>query len=102
MVNNAGICVESSKPAPIDQSNEDIFDAHMQINVKGVYLGCKYALKQMKEQEPLASGDRGWIVNLASISAFVGMPGLRKKLFRLSFLSRLLTRCLDAEQRVSF
>lgn len=85
MVNNAGICVESSKPLPIDQSAEDIFDPHMQINVKGVYLGCKYALKQMKEQEPRTSGDRGWIVNLASISAFVGMPGLRRQFFRLSF-----------------
>ncbi|KAI9727384.1 MAG: hypothetical protein M1834_008455 [Cirrosporium novae-zelandiae] len=76
MVNNAGMCTETSSPKPIDESNEDIFDAHMAVNVKGVYLGCKYALRQMKKQEPLPNSDRGWIVNLASVSALVGMHGL--------------------------
>ncbi|OJD40340.1 gluconate 5-dehydrogenase [Diplodia corticola] len=76
VVNNAGICGEAANPAPIDESNEDMFDAHLAINTKGAYLGCKYAVQQMKTQEPHASGIRGWIVNVASLGATVGIPGL--------------------------
>jgi NAD(P)-dependent dehydrogenase (short-subunit alcohol dehydrogenase family) len=77
MVNNAGICTEAKNPKPIDESDEAVFDAHTNVNVKGTFLGCKYAVRQMKKQDPLPSGDRGFIVNLASIVALVGMAGMR-------------------------
>lgn len=76
MVNNAGICTEAANPAPVDESSEEQFDRHLQINTKGAYLGCKYAVEQMKKQEPHACGVRGWIVNVASLGATVGIPGL--------------------------
>ncbi|OMP86118.1 putative oxidoreductase [Diplodia seriata] len=76
VVNNAGICSEAANPAPVDESSEGDFDRHLQINTKGAYLGCKYAVRQMKRQEPHACGVRGWIVNVASLGATVGIPGL--------------------------
>ncbi|KAK7712320.1 hypothetical protein SLS57_007791 [Botryosphaeria dothidea] len=79
MVNNAGICTEAANPAPIDESSEEGFDRHLQINTKGAYLGCKFAVQQMKKQEPHACGIRGWIVNVASIGALIGIPGIGEK-----------------------
>jgi NAD(P)-dependent dehydrogenase (short-subunit alcohol dehydrogenase family) len=78
VVNNAGICSEAGNPQPIDQVDEDVFDAHMRINARGVFLGCKYAIRQFKKQEPYANGMRGWVVNLASMVSNFGLPGLSK------------------------
>ncbi|KAK3714305.1 hypothetical protein LTR37_007891 [Vermiconidia calcicola] len=44
------------------------------VNSTGVFLGCKYASKQMLNQEPHSSGDRGWIINTASILGLVAAP----------------------------
>ncbi len=52
-----------------------VLDRSLAINVKGVWLGCKYAIAQFLEQEPHPSGDRGWIINLSSICGLVGMAG---------------------------
>jgi hypothetical protein len=41
-------------------------------------LGTKYATKQMVSQEPGANGDRGWIVNLASVYGLGGGVGIGK------------------------
>jgi NAD(P)-dependent dehydrogenase (short-subunit alcohol dehydrogenase family) len=76
VVNNAGICMEAGNPLPIDQVDEDMFDAHMRINTRGVFLGCKYAVRQFKAQVPHPNGMRGWIVNLASMVSNIGMQGL--------------------------
>ncbi|KAF2646769.1 NAD(P)-binding protein [Massarina eburnea CBS 473.64] len=77
LVNNAGICTEANKPAPIDEVDEDAFDAHLRINSRGVFLGCKYVIQQMKKQEiHQSSGLRGWIVNFASMVSNIGMAGL--------------------------
>ncbi|GME27412.1 Gluconate 5-dehydrogenase [Neofusicoccum parvum] len=76
MVNNAGICTEAANPAPVDESSEESFDRHFQINTKGAYLGCKYAVRQMKKQEPHECGLRGWIVNVSSVGALIGIPGI--------------------------
>lgn len=46
----------------------------MAINARSVFFGCKYAAAQMLEQEPHSSGDRGWIINIASIAALIGLP----------------------------
>lgn len=92
MVNNAGICTEAANPAPIDESSEEGFDRHLQINTKGAYLGCKFAVQQMKKQEPHACGIRGWIVNVASIGALIGIPGIGEK-GQLGWLLIKLTVC---------
>ena len=80
-MNNAGICTEAGDPRPIDQVDEDAFDAHMRINARGVFLGSKYAVQQFKKQEPLANGMRGWIVNFASMVSNIGMQGLSKSTY---------------------
>lgn len=79
MVNNAGICTEAANPAPVDESSEESFDRHFQINTKGAYLGCKYAVRQMKKQEPHECGLRGWIVNVSSVGALIGIPGIGRR-----------------------
>ncbi|KAJ5084075.1 hypothetical protein NUU61_008654 [Penicillium alfredii] len=73
MVNNAGVNVESLEPAIIHEASEELFDKTLAINTKGVFLGSKYATAQMLKQEPHANGDRGWIVNVASIMGLVGL-----------------------------
>ena len=42
------------------------------INSTGIFLGIKYASKQMIKQEPYAGSDRGWIINAASVNAMMG------------------------------
>lgn len=44
--NNAGI---EGAVAPITEFPEEVFDKVMAVNVKGVFLGCKYVLPQMND-----------------------------------------------------
>lgn len=76
MVNNAGVALETNHgPLPIHETSETTFDQTLLVNARSVFLGCKYAAKQMLKQEPHKSGDRGWIVNMASVIGLVGMGG---------------------------
>lgn len=76
--NYAGIAAETAHGMAArchDLPTED-FDRTISINCRGVWLCCKYALKQMLEQEPgepNARGERtrGWIVNAASMLGWV-------------------------------
>lgn len=72
MINNAGFALESRAPAPIWDLDIDIFHKTQGVNVNGVFYGVKYAAAQMIKQDPLPSGDRGWILNAASIFGLVG------------------------------
>lgn len=79
MVNNAGISVEGGTPhgrKPVWEFDEAAFETTFDVNVKGVFLGIKYATGQMVKQEPGPSGDRGWIINLASVFGLGGGPGI--------------------------
>lgn len=49
------------------------------VNTRGPFLGMKYAIAQMMKQEPRPSGDRGWVVNIASIGGLVGLSMERKE-----------------------
>ncbi|OAX77879.1 hypothetical protein ACJ72_07817 [Emergomyces africanus] len=74
IVNNAGMtpAAHQSAGARIHETPEASWDKVMGLNGKGVWLGCKFAAKQMLAQEPHSSGDRGWIINLASVYGSVG------------------------------
>ena len=44
----------------------------MGVNVKSCFLTSKYVISQLLKQEAVASGDRGWIINISSIYGLVG------------------------------
>ncbi|MEM6526892.1 MAG: glucose 1-dehydrogenase [Chloroflexota bacterium] len=62
--NNAGISHAEDDDAI--NTSEDVWDLTMQINVKGVFLGCKYAIPALRR----AGG--GSIINTASFVATLG------------------------------
>ena len=67
LFNNAGIGMPF---IPIEQIEESLWHRLMDINVKGIFLGCKYAIPAMKRQ------GGGVIINTASISGVRPRPGL--------------------------
>jgi NAD(P)-dependent dehydrogenase (short-subunit alcohol dehydrogenase family) len=83
MVNNAGITLEMGDHdfRPVWEYEETVFEKTMDVNIKGVFLGIKYASKQMIVQEPGPNGDRGWIINLASVFGLNGVPGVGEFIF---------------------
>lgn len=70
MVNNAGVF--TALHSIVDET-EDQYDHTMNVNGKGVWLGCKYAITQMMRQEPRTDGVRGRVINIASIGGLVGL-----------------------------
>ena len=67
LVNNAGIIGGKGPQDPENASLDDWRLVH-KINLDSVFLGCKYAIKAMKEKG-------GSIVNMSSRSGIVGVPG---------------------------
>lgn len=67
LFNNAGI---GTAFTPLEQVDEALWDRLMAINVKSIFLGCKYAAPVMKAQ------GGGVIINTASISGVRPRPGL--------------------------
>ncbi|MFQ5899298.1 MAG: SDR family oxidoreductase [Candidatus Methylomirabilia bacterium] len=63
LVNNAGY----GFAATVEQTDEADWERLMAVNLKGVYLGCKYAIPLMRR------GGGGAIVNTASVVAMVGI-----------------------------
>ncbi|MEK6423084.1 MAG: SDR family oxidoreductase [Burkholderia gladioli] len=74
MVNNAGVFTGLHN---IIEETEEQYDFTMNVNAKGVWLGCKYAITQFMKQAPMTSSSgaklRGRIVNIASIGGLVGL-----------------------------
>ena len=64
LYNNAGIMPEADHSV-IDTSVED-WDRVMAVNVRGVFLGCKYAIPKMVEQ------GSGSVINISSFVALIG------------------------------
>jgi NAD(P)-dependent dehydrogenase (short-subunit alcohol dehydrogenase family) len=64
LYNNAGIMPEADHSV-VDTSVED-WDQVMAVNVRGVFLGCKYAIPKMVEQ------GSGSIINISSFVALMG------------------------------
>ena len=67
LFNNAGI---SGEFAPIGECTEENWDRTLAVNLKGVFLGIKYAAPVMAAQ------GGGVIVNTASVAGIVGVPNL--------------------------
>lgn len=78
MVNNAGVALEqyqSGGRKRMHEVDEKTFDGTIKVNSKGVFLGCKYAIAQMLKQDIIAEdGDRGWVINMASVAGWIGIP----------------------------
>lgn len=70
LVNNAGITgfLETSGPWDAENSDLNSWEEVHRVNSTGVMLGCKYAIKLMKN-------NGGSIVNISSRSGVVGIPG---------------------------
>lgn len=51
------------------------FEAVLRVNLTGTFNAARLAAEQMAKNEPLADGERGVIVNVASIAAFDGQSG---------------------------
>ena len=66
MVNNAGI---EGPLSDIDEYDNADFERVIDVNLKGVWYGTKYAIQAMLEN------GRGAIVNTASVAALVAVPG---------------------------
>ncbi|HYK68656.1 MAG TPA: SDR family NAD(P)-dependent oxidoreductase [Streptosporangiaceae bacterium] len=64
VVNNAGLFLRK----PTEQCTDEDFDVLMATNVRGAFIHARESL-------PALAQTRGSIVNLASISGLVGMPG---------------------------
>lgn len=63
LVNNAGYGFTGT----VEETDEADWDRLMAVNLKGIYLGCKYAIPIMRRQ------GHGVIINTASVVAMVGI-----------------------------
>ena len=64
LYNNAGVMPEADHS--VTDTSVDVWDQVMAVNVRGVYLGCKYAIPAME------AGGGGSIINIASFVALLG------------------------------
>lgn len=69
MVNNAA----ARCPKPMHETTEDDWDRVVGVNAKGVFLGCRAAVRQMLTQD-IQNEVRGRIVNLSSQHGMVRAP----------------------------
>lgn len=76
LLNNAGIAVGGS----VENLTEEAWNKSMDINVKGIYLMCKYVVPHMRSQK------YGRIVNIASINAILAdkLPELARHSYNTS------------------
>ena len=63
LVNNAGIIIR----APLEETSEDMWNRVLDVNAKGVFLGTKLVMPEMRK----AGG--GSIINISSISGMVAL-----------------------------
>lgn len=68
LVNNAGIFFS----CPMEETSVEDFRNLMDINVTGVFLGCKHAVRMMRKNP---EGSSGSIINLSSVTGLRGQIG---------------------------
>jgi len=72
LVNNAVLAGAHSRP--LAETGDDDFDAIIAVNLRGPFLLCRAAVRQMLTQPPRGDA-RGRIVNITSQHGMVGAPG---------------------------
>ncbi|MCJ1248932.1 hypothetical protein MMC30_006153 [Trapelia coarctata] len=72
MVNNAGLGFEDVQ---MHEMREETWDRLMKVNLRGVFLGSKFACTQFLKQDLSPSGHRGWVINTASGAGLKGVGG---------------------------
>ena len=70
MVNNVAIAPDG----PLLETSEEIWDQTLAVNLKGVFLGCQSAVRQMLTQEPIGEA-RGRLINISSQHGMIASPG---------------------------
>ena len=65
LVNNAGV----GAGRPIEDCDEAMWDAHVDVNLKGLFFCCRAALPELRES-------KGNIVNISSDAGLMGCPGI--------------------------
>jgi NAD(P)-dependent dehydrogenase (short-subunit alcohol dehydrogenase family) len=70
LVNNAGT---GGSGGSIEDAGVEDWDRVMDINAKGVFLGCKYGVAAMKANTEPTGGS---IINMSSIAGLVGAPAI--------------------------
>jgi len=68
LMNNAGVFMG----ATIEDTTLELWNRVLAVNLTGVMLGCKHAVGAMKNNP---GGPRGSIVNVSSITGFIGLAG---------------------------
>jgi NAD(P)-dependent dehydrogenase (short-subunit alcohol dehydrogenase family) len=81
LVNNAGISGTS-----LDRMNLDFWDQLIEVNAKGVFLGMRAVVPLMQK------GGGGSIINISSISAFVGQEYVHMGYNAAKGASRIMTK----------
>jgi NAD(P)-dependent dehydrogenase (short-subunit alcohol dehydrogenase family) len=66
LVNAAGV----QRYGTVVDTEEEVWDEVLDVNLKGIYLASKYAIPQMRER------GGGAIVNLSSVQAFASQKGV--------------------------
>ena len=65
LVNNAGV----GAGRPIAHCDEEMWDAHCDVNLKGLFFCCRAAIPELQKSN-------GNIVNIASDAGLIGVPGI--------------------------
>lgn len=87
LVNNAGI----NGPRDVDLLSTEHWDRLMDVNARGVFLGVKFAIPEMLE------GGGGSIVNISSISGFIGQEFLHPGYNASKGAVRILTKSVAVQ-----
>lgn len=74
LYNVAGISGRKFGDGPIHECTEAGWDTTMDTNVKSMYFMCQATIRQMCAQDPGADGQRGCILNMASVLGFAPSP----------------------------
>jgi 3(or 17)beta-hydroxysteroid dehydrogenase len=72
LINNAGV---SGGAGTLESTTVEQWRKVEAINAEGVFLGCKYAIRGMKQTGPGKEASKGSIVNVSSVAALIGSAG---------------------------
>ncbi|KAB8045153.1 3-hydroxyacyl-CoA dehydrogenase [Janthinobacterium aquaticum] len=75
LVNCAGVAPAMKTVGKDGAHALDLFQRVISINLVGTFNMCRLAAQAMAQQEPTAQGERGVLINTASVAAFDGQIG---------------------------